>query len=204
MKLSFKLLLPLIVVGGLASCDFNPGKDVLDELDKLDKELADQNSQFRTVSANDLYTLDVPSYMKMTSTLNDEASMQYMSEDDTKYILVLDEDKETFVSYARLMDVYDEELSVVENYANVQIDDILTDLNVLRESDIEGVEINGYDAQSYIVTAKEESIPAPFTAEYAFIEGEDNLYMIMTWAPAIMDDVFKEDRHKMVMSFQEL
>lgn len=204
MKLSIKLLLSAFTLVAFTSCDLNANKDVLEELDKLDKELAEQKAKFRTVSGNDLYTVDIPGYMTMTTDLNDEASLQYMSEDDTKYILVLDEEKDLFVSYARLMDVYNENLSVVENYANVQVEDILTDLNVVSKTDIEDVEINGLDAKSFVLTAKEPDIPAPLTAEYAFIEGENHLYMIMAWAPQIMNDVFKEDRHKMVISFKEL
>lgn len=195
-KISTILVLALLALTTV-SCD-GMLKDKSEETEKPEKVF------FKRININDLYSVELPSYMNEAYDLNDVASLQYQSEDETKYIIVIDEALEDYDDFFEAFVDYDPERDFLEQYAELQMEDLYTNAEILEEGDYIKTEIGGHPAVTKLVQTQQEDIPAPMTIQLAFIEGENHVYMVMIWAPRIMDDVWEDDRTKIMESFKEM
>ena len=202
------IFLSLITVSLLVTSCFSSGSGDRKELRDRLKEILDEEQEeveMENVEINGLYSMDVPEHMTVSLTMNDDASLQYMNETRNEYIIVIDEDKEEFKTIFQALGMYDDDLSLIENYAISQESftmDAAT--SVLDEEDIEKIKIGRYPARRKNFDAKVAGVLVPIAYSLAFIEGEDNLYMIMAWTSKSKRDDYEETVSKMFKSFREL
>lgn len=200
MKRTLKFLPFVLLAFVLIACE-NPFKGLDEELDKLKNE----KTTYREIKFNDLYTMELPSYMRSTDDLNSDASMQYMSEDESKYIIVLDESIEDLeYLFEELADEYDSKNDLFDNYIQLQLEDLQSDFNFISEDEFVESTIGGKRLMRKRIIAEQDDIETPMAVQLGFIEGEETIYFIMTWSPRIMEDVFKEDQIRMIESLREL
>ncbi|GGI57522.1 hypothetical protein GCM10011444_18310 [Winogradskyella haliclonae] len=134
---------------------------------------------YKTVTIDNLYQLDVPKYMKDMPSLHPDASLEYANIYKETYSVVIHEDKQYFVDVFKEIDEYNDSLSVLENYTIVQKKSLKESLIKPRIQDYGLSEINGIPARQIKVFGTVEGIDAFYII--AFVEGKDNLYMIMNW-----------------------
>ncbi|WP_299116973.1 hypothetical protein [uncultured Winogradskyella sp.] len=134
---------------------------------------------YKTVTIDSLYQLDVPKYMKDMPSLHPEASLEYANIYKETYSVVIHEDKQYFIDVFKEIDEYNDSLSVLENYTIVQKKSLKESLIKTRIQDYGLSEINGIPARQIKVFGTVEGIDAFYII--AFVEGKDNLYMIMNW-----------------------
>ena len=137
------IFLSLITVSLLVTSCFSSGSGDRKELRDRLKEILDEEQEeveMENVEINGLYSMDVPEHMTVSLTMNEDASLQYMNETRNEYIIVIDEDKEEFKTIFQALGMYDDDLSLIENYAISQESftmDAAT--SVLDEEDIEKI-----------------------------------------------------------------
>jgi len=184
----------LIIFASIFSC-----KDIVDSVNKSSKENLPL-SEFKTVSVANLYRLSVPKYMKEMSNLNEDASFQYANIYKEAYSIVIDENKEDFINLFKDYGEYNEELSIVDNYANAQLNFLkenATINTIERDSTIK--KINGLNAREVRIKCKTEGVNIGYVL--GFFEGDENLYVIMNWTLVDRYEKYKGTFKKINASF---
>lgn len=144
-------------------------------------EEANPSEPTKVVSVKGQYSMEVPEFMTEVTTLNDEASFQSQNIYKETYIIVIDEPTDEFISIFKSLEGYDESLSVVENYRTVQTNFISEDMQIDVMSEPKSLKINGLDAEQIEIEGSVPGLDAKLYYLYTFVEGKDNVYMVMAW-----------------------
>lgn len=163
----------------------------------------DGGGDLKTVSALGLYEVTMPGYMSKATDLNVDASMQYQNIFKETYLAIIDEDKTDFVDAFRDLGEYDSSLSTVGNYRKIQIDYFSESVNVLRMGEPKRFSINGMEAEQVEFGGRVADVDYDIYYIMTFIEGQENLYMMMTWTLGTSADEYKIDFLAMANSFNE-
>jgi hypothetical protein len=162
-------------------------------------------TDFKKINVNNLYTIKLPKYMdEAKEDLNDVASLQYENQLKETYLLIIDESKKEYIDSYRRFDEYNEELSVAENYKNAQLELIQEGIKTLRLSEPSTSKINGLDVVHLELDAKVEGVFYDITYFFNFIEGKENMYMIMAWTLTSEKDTYREVFKKAASTFSLL
>ena len=182
----------LVFVIGLTSCNQIIEK-VADNV--VESSSTVSTDDFKTVSINETYQLDVPKYMKDMPTLHPEASLKYGNIFKEAYAVVIDENKQDFIEVFTDLDEYDSHLSPVENYLIVQKKIFDERIEALQTEDYELTKINDLPARQIKAFGNIDGMDISYVI--AFVEGKDNIYMIMNWT---IDDRFE----RLVSTFEHV
>ncbi|MBX2827402.1 MAG: hypothetical protein KTR22_04535 [Flavobacteriaceae bacterium] len=161
-------------------------------------------SDFKTEAALDMYQIAVPKYMKQATDLNVDASLQFQNIFKETYIAIIDEDKSDFVDVFKELGQYDEAQSVSGNYRNVQMDHFTSGMEIISEEVPKKVTINGLNAEQVEFTASLPEVDYDIYYIITFIEGRENVYMVMKWTLAEYTEKYKETFLQMADSFKEI
>lgn len=204
MKKTFGILasLGLSIIFALVSCSSTVSND--DTQDFLEKLKSASETRFDTKKVNNLYSIDIPDFMVSTSDLNDEASLQYNNLYKEKYIIVLDEDKDTLIADLKNFELYDDNQTLIDMFSEAKESFIIDEASVIGEVSRKSTKINGMAATITEFDSNVAGIPEAVTYYLAFVEGEDHLYTIMAWTLTSRKADFKDEAMKMIESFREL
>ncbi|WP_026778122.1 hypothetical protein [Polaribacter sp. Hel_I_88] len=170
----------LAICFSIVSC-----KKIIDSAASLSKEDISAKDLVE-VSINNDYSISVPDYMKEMKSLNDDASFQYANIYKETYTIVIDEDKQEFIDAFKEIGIYNDSLTVIENYSEYQVNSFQESLN----SD----EVKELDFKLKNLTAKQfelNGIIDGINANYliGFVESDAKMYMLMSWT---VDDRYKK------------
>ncbi|WP_343488465.1 hypothetical protein [Allomuricauda sp. d1] len=160
------------------------------------------DDDFIAVVTNEEYEVKLPKYMKEATGLNDEASLQYQNVFKETYFVVIDEYTDDFVSVFKDLGEYDESISVVKNYKNIQLQYFQESLTAYDFLEEKSLEINGLDSEMTYFDGKIEGVIYPINYCLAFIEGDEKVYMLMAWTLKDRKDKYRETFDKIVKSFR--
>lgn len=146
------------------------------------------------------YSTWVPDYMNSTTMLNDDASLQYQNLFKETYALVIDESKQEYIDIYRELDMYDESISALRNYTETQISFISEDVIVYNQTGPDAKQINGIDAEVVEITGKVGDVDVTYLI--GFLEGQEKMYMIMTWTLPERYDKYKSDLETIINEFK--
>jgi hypothetical protein len=194
MKKSISLLSTYVLLFLLYSCGGIGGKKVEDL----------KSSDYTTESALGLYEISVPKYMKVATDLNMEASMQFNNIYKETYLAIINEDKSDFVEAYDELGAYDNSLSTIGNYRKVQLDYLMTGLDVISQDAPRQLTIDGMDAEQVEFTGRVADVDSDIFYMITFVEGRNDIYMIMAWTLGNSEEKYRETFYHMVDSFREL
>ncbi len=198
-----KIFIPAVAIIALASftisgCSSKPKTDE-------DRTTMQADESFQEVKINGLYSMKLPEYMTAGDDLNDEASLQYQNIYKEVYVIVIDEPKQDFIDVFMELGDYDSTKSACDNYADAQMESIEGNMEtVTSKSTMRKTKLNGNDARVVDVTGTQAGITDAMGFTVAFVEGKENLYMIMTWTFEKSKDKYQDDMDMMINSFKEL
>ena len=158
------------------------------------------NTDFELVNINNQYSMEVPDFMKESKELNDEASLQYQNIFKELYIIVIDESREEFKTVFQDLGEYDDEISMVENYKSIQLEFLQEAITIHSKEDVESSVINGLPFEIVKVDATSDGIDIAYTI--AYIDGPENVYMIMAWTEKDKREKNEALFQKMIKSFK--
>lgn len=197
------LALGVLTAVSLSSCDAISKNE-----EEGEEKKEQQKINYKRINVEDRYSIEVGEKMKSTSMLNDEASLQYFSVVDDKYVVIIDEPWEDIEFMFEFLDDYDPSKSRLESYADLQFESLHEMMNVYNASDWSHMKINGMDAMRITCTAtlKEQlsTDTDPLAYNLAFIDGEETVYMIMSWTIESKKGEFKDEQMHMFESFKEM
>ena len=175
----------------------------MDLIDKR-KENLSLEKDFKSIEINSEYTMSVPKYMKETNGLNDDASLQYQNIFKETYVVVIDEPKEEFVSIFRELGEYNDSLSVIENYRDIQLQFLSEGITIDQSSESEMLKIKDLNAELVTITGKVTGVIYGISYTLAFIEGSEDVYMIMAWTLESRQNKYEKTFMQMIKSFRLL
>jgi len=157
-----------------------------------------------TRTVDNLYAIDVPLDMKSTTGLNPDASFQCENIHKETYLAIIDENKSDFEdAYLKLGGTTDSE-TVIGSYARIQIDYFMERLKTSKQGELEPLTINGMPAEQIEFTGHVADVAEPIYYLMTFVEGAENVYMIMTWTFDRFKDEHAATFKKMTRTFEEL
>ncbi|MDN5203688.1 hypothetical protein QQ008_20025 [Fulvivirgaceae bacterium BMA10] len=195
MKNTPKLILIICIGQLLVSCfDFNNNKDENLSIDK----------DFVPIKINNEYGIKIPSYMKKTNDLNDEASLQFQNVFKEAYIVIIDESKKEFVDTFKEIGEYNDSISVAKNYRDIQLQFLHEGIDISMQSEPKSKRIHGLDAELVEIDGRVDGIFYDISYFLTFIEGEEKVYMVMAWTLKKRKEKYKKTFEKAVGSFRLL
>ena len=191
MKHSLKLF-TLICCIALTSC--------MGAFDNDKEEVLDFEKDFEWVRVNNEYEIKLPDYMNETDYLNEDASLQYQNIFKETYIVVIDEPADDFEMTFRDIDMYDESLTLLQNYRDIQMQYFEEELEDYRKIDQHTISINGMDAEVVEADGSIDGVGIAYTNVY--VHGRNKIYMILAWTLKERRNKFKNTFDKAIKSFR--
>lgn len=157
---------------------------------------------FNTVVINNDYSVGIPKFMRATTGLNEEASLQYQNMFKETYVIVIDEQKVEFVDILKEMGQYDESKSLIQNYRDIQLQLLAGTMQFSNESEPKSLKINGLDAEMVTVDAMVDGIDEGISYFLTFLDGSDKVYMMMAWTLQSKKEDYRETYGAIAETFQ--
>lgn len=154
------------------------------------------------VTFQNLYSLEVPSFMEATTALNDDASLQYQNLIKELYVIVIHETKDEInnaITDNNLDFIYSKDF---DGYSQMVVDNFNESINIINRSEISDIIINGLKAKTFTLSGTVEGVEAYF--KFCLVEGNDNYYQIMTWTLEDRKDKYSEKMNSIINSFKEV
>ncbi|NND63201.1 MAG: hypothetical protein HKN48_08405 [Flavobacteriaceae bacterium] len=161
-------------------------------------------SDFKTEKVEGMYEVSVPKYMKEAFDLNDDASLQFQNIYKETYLAIIDESKADFIEVFKELNEYDDGLSVAGNYRNIQMQYFTEGIRIDKRSEPRKLTINGLEAEQVEFNGRVPEVDYDIYYLMTFIEGEENVYMMMEWTLASFEDKFKGTFKQMAETFREI
>jgi hypothetical protein len=163
-----------------------------------------KNITYTDVKIDSAYVLSIPDFMAATTELNEEASLQYMDAKSEAYVIVIDEPKQDFVNAFVATGQYNDSLTVIDNYSQIQLALIKEKMTESAINDPKSLKINGLDAIQLELTGKMAEVKFEIAYHITFVESPKNMYMIMSWTLKDYEKKFKPVYEKIASSFRLL
>lgn len=132
--------------------------------------------------------------------LYNQASLQYGSRSKDAYTVVINENKKDFMVYFRQIGAYNEKLSIIKNYAAAQVNYFREEMNATRIEQYDLTEINNYNAHQFRIEHRVNHYKMAYLI--AYIETENDLFMIMNWTPLNKFDKLENEFNDINSSFK--
>lgn len=156
------------------------------------------NEEFKTIAIND-YSIGLPSFLSEGKGLNDDASLQYQNLFKELYIVVIDENKESFkeaIEINELEDVYETNFN---GYTELLIGSLEEAVKFKNKKETE-TKINGLPAKILEFEGNVDGIDIYY--QVAYIDGITNYYQIMTWTLANKKETYQKTMNEIFKSFK--
>ena len=166
-------------IAGLLICIvcFTACNRIVDSVASIGKEELSKKD-LKKISVNNLYALGVPNYMKEMKKLHDEASLKYANIFKETYTLVLDENKQEFIDVYNDLEYYDDAVTLLKNYEDVQLNSFKESIEDLKITKTK-IKVKNIPSSVYEFHGKVDGMEIGYLV--GFIEGKENMYLVMSW-----------------------
>jgi len=157
----------------------------------------------RLVTIDNKYSISLPSFLvKASTTLNADASLQYLHTWKEFYVIVIDESKSEMQKALTDNNLTDKYSNDIKGYSDLLLAGFEQSVSISHKSDIVDTLINNMPARVLTINGRAEGIDAFYTL--AFIEGKERYYQIMTWTLSSKEYEYKDKMRKILYSLKEL
>lgn len=155
------------------------------------------------VTIQDKYSILLPSFLvKAGTTLNEEASLQYLNTWKEFYVIVIDEPKTEVLKTLKNFNLTEKYSNDIKGYSDLILNGFENSIWISQKSEIKDTLINNMPARLLTINGRSEGMDAFILL--TFIEGEKRYYQIMTWTLSSKEYEFKDKMLKLTFSFKEL
>lgn len=153
------------------------------------------------VKVKDQYALHLPAYLTKATDLNDDASLEYQNTFKEFYIIVIDEAKTEYENAIKGNGLEDKYTNDLKGYSELIIGGIDPAVTFDSLPDFKDGIINGMKSRTLEVEGVSEGYHVFW--KFAFIEGRNHYYQIMTWTQADKRRKHEKDMDAIINSFME-
>jgi hypothetical protein len=161
---------------------------------------AETNVELTPVRVKD-YELSIPTYMKKAD-LNEDASLQFQNVFRETYVIVIDENAQEVRDAFLSLGEYDTTRSAVDNYTHIQMSSLQESINITSQSEVKSLTIHGLEARQVEINGRVVGVPGEIYYLVTFVDGHENLYMVMSWTLTERKEKYSETFKKMAKSFK--
>jgi len=152
-------------------------KKIIESMDSLSKDQV-KIEDLKKINVNNEYALSVPEYMTEMKSLHEDASFQYANIFKETYIVIIDESKEEFINTFKELEIYNDSLTPLENYADFQLKSFKESIGALEIKKIDS-NIKKLSSEMYQFNGLVEGIDIAYLV--SFVEADKKMYMLMSW-----------------------
>jgi hypothetical protein len=152
-------------------------KKIIESTASLSKDQV-KIEDLKKINVNDEYVLSVPEYMTEMKSLHEDASFQYANIFKETYIVIIDESKEEFINTFKELEIYNDSLSPLGNYADFQLKSFKESIGALEIKKIES-NIKKLPSEIHQFNGLVEGIDIAYLV--SFVEADKKMYMLMSW-----------------------
>ena len=165
-------------------------------------DLVPASTSTKSVSINGEYSLDVPTFLKKATDLNDEASLQMQNGFREFYVVVLDEPVEDITQALALGLIEEEYSNGITGYSELVSSNLMESLTYSKNTEITDLSINTFDAQVFEIEGEISDIEVYYN--YHVVQAQEKYYQIICWTLLGRKEKYKESMNKIAESFQLL
>ena len=156
----------------------------------------------KEVKSNNKYSLEIPSSLVENKSLNKAASLSYNNLLEELYIIVLDESKEEMNQVMLVNGLNETYGNGLIGYAELLSQNLMKSVKNGKISKLNKTKINSLNAYTTEIEGNINGIKIYYL--FAFIEGKDSYYQIMSWTLLNKKQENREKIKNMIFSFKEL
>lgn len=176
--------------------------DIINNNDKSEK-LSDD--AYNEVSINNEYSILLPKYLSKAANLNEDASLQYQNIFREAYIIVIDEPKDEFITLFKELELYDDNLTPLENYSNFQNQHFSDAVSAITyDSGFTDRRIHNLPAKLKKLQAEVPGIDSEISYWNTYLESDSQMYTIMCWTLSDRQKKYDDTFTKVINSFKTL
>ena len=143
----------------------------------------------KKIKVNDEYALSVPEYMTEMKSLHEDASFQYANIFKETYIVIIDESKEEFINTFKELEIYNDSLSSLRNYADFQLKSFKESIGAIEIKKLES-NIKKLPSEIHQFNGLVEGIDIAYLV--SFVEADKKMYLMMSWTMKSRYSKYKE------------
>ena len=152
-------------------------KKIIESIDSLGKEEF-KVEDLKRINVNDEYVLSVPEYMTEMKSLHEDASLQYANVYKETYMVIIDEGKEEFINTFKELEIYNDSLSPLGNYADFQLKSFKESIGILKIKRLER-SVKKLPSEIHQFNGSVEGIDIAYLV--SLVEADKKMYMLMSW-----------------------
>lgn len=155
------------------------------------------------IEINKDYSLELPTFLSATDSLNPNASLQYQNIDKELFVIVIEEDKQEFtrkIVENKAEEVYPPNL---KGYTDIINHSIGETIKISAKTEIEDLEINGLPAKNFTIQGQTQDKISVYYS-FTIIRGTDKYYQIAQWTAKSQKALFEKQIIEIAKSFKQL
>lgn len=185
----------------LLTCAMNSCSSEKKEIEK-NTALVDELPDARIIE-DSLYRIQIPNTMKLTNSLDVNASLQFSDVFREQFVTVSEFDKKDHLDRLMRNKSAKKQLSALENFSTLEYNAHMNAKSLLLESKWSTMEIDGSVFKIKAVDVEIYGASKEISYWLAFVEGKNRLYTIKLWTPKNRKHLFEESANLIIRSFRE-
>lgn len=156
----------------------------------------------QVVTVKDRYTISLPPFVKETSELNEDASLQYQNTLREFYVVVIDESKAEFEKALSDNDLNDLYPQNIKGYSELLLFSMEQAIEIKSKSMLKDTIINNQPAKILTIKGRVEGTDIFYSI--GFVQGVKRYYQIITWTLQNKEKEHAGLMKKIIASFKEI
>jgi hypothetical protein len=157
----------------------------------------------KLVTIDNKFSISIPSFLvKANTTLNEDASLQYLHAWKEFYVVVIDESKSEMQKALVDNSLTGKYSNDIKGYSNLLLDDFEQSISVSHKSNIVDTLINNMPARLLTINGRAEGIGIFYSL--AFFQGKERYYQVIAWTLSSKELAYKNKMNKIMYSLKEL
>ncbi len=161
------------------------------------------NETEQTVTTDNKYSISIPSFLvKSSTTLNEDASLQYLHTWKEFYVIVIDESKAEMQKALEDNNLTETYSNDIKGYSDLILKNFEQSISIYKRSEITDTLVNNMPARILTINGSVEGIDAYYSI--AFIDGKKRYYQVMAWTLSNKESEYRDKMRKIMYSLKEL
>jgi len=155
------------------------------------------------VKVKNQYSVELPSFLIISSELNDDASLQYQNLYKEFYVIVIDETKQELIDVITENGLDTSTFKVdFDMFTSFVKEDFIYSIEIDEIPELKDTTINNLNAKLLELDGSFDGIEIFY--DIAYVEGKDSYYQIMVWTLGENKEDYKAKMNKIIASFKEI
>lgn len=161
-----------------------------------------KETKYEVITTANTYSIEIPTYLRKTNNLNEDASLQYMNMIKELYVMVINEPISEFEESLIVNNLQDSYSKDLKGYSSILIHTFENETSSNEIINQKDTIINNLPAIVYKKTATVDGVEVYY--HFAYLQGKENFYQVFTWTLAEEEKTHNKVMEKMLYSFKEL